>query len=76
MRVGTSKMARQNAVSSSPAFDQQWQVAGERLMLIRGDKCRKAVVLHEIMQRFAIILLKAGWGIHRGPVPVAIPDDF
>ena len=29
MRIGTSKMARQDAISSSLAFNQQWQVAGK-----------------------------------------------
>ena len=31
MRIGTSKMARQDAVSSSLAFNQQWQVTGKWL---------------------------------------------
>lgn len=29
MRIGTSKMARQDAVSYALAFNQQWQVAGK-----------------------------------------------
>ena len=31
MRIGTSKMARQDAISSSLAFNQQRQAAGKRL---------------------------------------------
>ncbi len=49
MRIDTSKMARQDAVSSPLSFNQQWQVAGERFMLIRGNERRKAVVLDELM---------------------------